>query len=370
MNLTSDVLDILACPGCRSQVSLESDGLVCTHCGHYFKIAHGLLDLCCPGLNMPELLKEDYSRAQMLRLRSPELSVPELIRLCYKLPSSRNLSSLDISVDYVLSGGQRMADTFVLFKNLARQNRWYLPEHGTVLDLGCGVGLGTGYLTKSFDKVFAVNPAWDEMVIAERVNRERFGEQMVLVRTVGEHLPFRDDSFDLVCALDIMEHVAQPHKVLKEVERTLKPGGMFIFDSSNQYNIFAPDGHVQLKFMGFIPEAMREPYVRWRTGGKMSWIMRNVHPVSYWTLNRYLKQLKDCDFRFRKFVPAGEAFGWRGRLVQSVPGMRFLAKWVFLMLGINHHVIVKKKQLQPRIIVDTDMRLNKKGLNTFGIENE
>lgn len=38
-------------------------------------------------------------------------------------------------------------------------------------------------------------------------------------------LPFADQSFDLVCALDIIEHVEDDDGALSEVSRTLKPGG-------------------------------------------------------------------------------------------------------------------------------------------------
>jgi SAM-dependent methyltransferase len=40
---------------------------------------------------------------------------------------------------------------------------------------------------------------------------------------------FQDDTFDLVITLDVMEHVNRPDYVLQEVNRTLKPGGLYIF---------------------------------------------------------------------------------------------------------------------------------------------
>ncbi|MFC1762297.1 class I SAM-dependent methyltransferase [Planctomycetota bacterium] len=242
-----------------------------------------------------------------------------------------------------------MKDDLAKFDTLARQRGWHLPEHDMVLDLGCGVGTATGLLTKKFNRVFAVNPAWDEMVIAERVNREWFGGRMTLLRALGECLPFRDETFDLVCALDVMEHVLEPMKVLREVERVLKPGGLFIFNSPNQYNIVSADGHVQVRFVGFIPSNMRESYVCWRTGG-FSWEMRNVHPLSYWKLNHYMKRLRHCDFHFRTFVPVDKESDWKGlkgKLVCSVPGMRFLVNRFFRAFGSVHDVVVKKNDHSP-----------------------
>ena len=38
-------------------------------------------------------------------------------------------------------------------------------------------------------------------------------------------LPFDDDSFDLICALDVLEHVADDTKAMAELIRVCKPGG-------------------------------------------------------------------------------------------------------------------------------------------------
>lgn len=49
------------------------------------------------------------------------------------------------------------------------------------------------------------------------------GAQVVLGKVT--RLPFADSSFDLVCALDIIEHVDDDDGALSEVSRTVKPGG-------------------------------------------------------------------------------------------------------------------------------------------------
>ena len=49
------------------------------------------------------------------------------------------------------------------------------------------------------------------------------GAQVVLGKVT--RLPFADSSFDLVCALDIIEHVEDDDGALSEVSRTVKPGG-------------------------------------------------------------------------------------------------------------------------------------------------
>ncbi len=51
-----------------------------------------------------------------------------------------------------------------------------------------------------------------------------------------ERLPFRDGAFDLVTANMVVEHWLDVHKILQEIRRVLKPGGLFIFHTPNFLN--------------------------------------------------------------------------------------------------------------------------------------
>ncbi len=52
---------------------------------------------------------------------------------------------------------------------------------------------------------------------------------------VGQ-LPFQDNSFDLVTANMVVEHLEQPELVLQEIHRVLKPSGVFLFQTPNLLN--------------------------------------------------------------------------------------------------------------------------------------
>jgi SAM-dependent methyltransferase len=43
-----------------------------------------------------------------------------------------------------------------------------------------------------------------------------------------QHQTFADEVFDLVLAQDVFEHIFEPDKAIKEIARTLRPGGAFI----------------------------------------------------------------------------------------------------------------------------------------------
>ena len=60
-----------------------------------------------------------------------------------------------------------------------------------------------------------------------------------LVRGDITRLPFADESFDLVTANMVVEHLDQPANQFREVQRVLKPGGKFIFHTPNAHGHFA-----------------------------------------------------------------------------------------------------------------------------------
>jgi SAM-dependent methyltransferase len=53
-----------------------------------------------------------------------------------------------------------------------------------------------------------------------------------------ERQSFADGIFDLVIHLDVMEHLFEPFLALREIHRTLKPGGRTIFAAPTSWNTF------------------------------------------------------------------------------------------------------------------------------------
>jgi SAM-dependent methyltransferase len=53
---------------------------------------------------------------------------------------------------------------------------------------------------------------------------------------VADHLPFPDNTFDVVISDNVLEHLDDPQRVLREVARVLKPNGKFVAKTPNAFH--------------------------------------------------------------------------------------------------------------------------------------
>jgi SAM-dependent methyltransferase len=98
--------------------------------------------------------------------------------------------------------------------------RKLLPRTGNleILDAGCGTGINLAYL-EEFGRVTGVDNSED----AIRFCRKR-GNAALLTADLRA-LPFDADHFDLVTALDVIEHIDEDASVVQNLVRVTKPGG-------------------------------------------------------------------------------------------------------------------------------------------------
>jgi SAM-dependent methyltransferase len=101
-----------------------------------------------------------------------------------------------------------------------------LSPQARVLDLGCG----RGGVMELFWTSVQCSVGADADLSSLRENRAG----MPTVATLADDLPFLDGSFDLVLALWLAEHLADPARVLAEVRRVLAPGGRVIVLTPNR----------------------------------------------------------------------------------------------------------------------------------------
>lgn len=100
-----------------------------------------------------------------------------------------------------------------------------------VLDMGCGGGFLTNYLGEQGHEVTGLDASAGALGVAAAHDPSG---SVRYVRGDALELPFADGSFDVVCAMDFLEHVEEPERAIAEAARVLRPSGMFFFHTFNR----------------------------------------------------------------------------------------------------------------------------------------
>jgi 2-polyprenyl-6-hydroxyphenyl methylase / 3-demethylubiquinone-9 3-methyltransferase len=123
------------------------------------------------------------------------------------------------------------------------RNPWIISEiratfpnkSPNVLDLGCGGGFLSNELGRSGFDVTGLDASSQSLEIARRFDST--GRVKYLQGDAME-LHYASNSFQVVTAMDFLEHVDHPELVIAEASRVLIKGGMFFFHTFNR-NIFS-----------------------------------------------------------------------------------------------------------------------------------
>ena len=106
--------------------------------------------------------------------------------------------------------------------------RPYLPKSGTVAELGCGSArlLARIGLERPDLRLVAVDYE-EEAINLVQVSARTYGVKIETSLDDVNNLKFPDACFDMVMSGGLLEHFVDPKPALREMVRTLKPGGTF-----------------------------------------------------------------------------------------------------------------------------------------------
>ena len=158
------------------------------------------------------------------------------------------------------------------WRTAANSAAYLLPSLRPGLDL-LDVGCGPGSLTA--DLAMAVAPgrvvgidASAEVVSLARSDLSEAGATGVAVQVADVFaMPFRDDTFDVVHAHQVLQHVADPVGALVEMRRVCRPGGIVaVRDSDYPAFAFAPDDGEMERSLAAYGELTRFNQAHWDAG--------------------------------------------------------------------------------------------------------
>jgi 2-polyprenyl-6-hydroxyphenyl methylase/3-demethylubiquinone-9 3-methyltransferase len=107
------------------------------------------------------------------------------------------------------------------------------PQGCAALEVGCGGGILCEEIARMGFDATGIDPSAQSLHIAVK-HAETSGFEIKYVKGKGEALPFRDNIYDVVFCCDVLEHVSDLTKVVSEISRVLKPGGVLCYDTINR----------------------------------------------------------------------------------------------------------------------------------------
>lgn len=173
----------------------------------------------------------------------------------------------------------------------------HLPQRSglRLLDIGCRDGTLTKHYTDG-NEVVGIDVDDDALAAA----REQCGIETHHLNLNANPLPFEDQSFDVVVAGEVLEHLQFPEVAVSEIHRVLRAGG---------------------SFLGSVPNAFRLPNrIRFLLGRDYETDPTHLHQFSPASLRTLLKQFQDIEIdyilgRRRRYHPRllATAMAWRCR---------------------------------------------------------
>jgi len=179
-------LDYLSCPDCGCDVSLSSEVIRCDFCSYN------------------TLLKKPID----LRPVKPNLANLNLSKILNKNPQHL-LNQINIERPEVkYRGPSALRNSDELMSEISK----YLKKDETVLDLGCGPRDQAVPIEYSGYKYVGVD----------------YSNQAADFLADAHSLPFQTNTFNCVLSYAVLEHLHNPIIAIQEIERVLKPGGIYI----------------------------------------------------------------------------------------------------------------------------------------------
>lgn len=168
----------------------------------------------------------------------------------------------------------------------------------TLLNIGGSTGIIDSHLAKYVNSVVSIDIDHKAIQYAS----EHYTTTN-LNFAVGDamHLSFADNSFDIVICSQVYEHVPDSHKMMLEIHRVLKKGGVCYFAAGNKIMLLEP--HYNLPFLSLLPKSLANLYVKLTNKGSYYY---ESH-LTYWGLKNLTKDFTRIDYT-KKIISEPEKF--------------------------------------------------------------
>lgn len=152
----------------------------------------------------------------------------------------------------------------------------YIDRNTKILDLGSGKGhlcrrIGKLLSEKGFDL--------NKNIVASDLDKINFEAKEISFKkcNFNKKLPFKNESFDLVYSIEVVEHLKSPYDFFYECFRILKPGGKLIISTPNTLHLAS---RLKFFFTGFF-DLFEPPSIDPKNAGRLCGHIMPLHLAYY-----------------------------------------------------------------------------------------
>lgn len=207
-----------------------------------------------------------------------------------------------------------------------------LPTPKTILDAGSGEGCYSFYLARRFPQAQVIGIELDEELVANSkliLSKLRLPNLKFIQADIVTYAP--RTYFDLICSIDVLEHVGEDEVVLRNLRSALQPNGVVLLHVPQQHQ-------------------MNTHHFRWSGNPRLK--RQTDHVRDEYTEAEIINKLKAAGFQIEE---QRYTFGWFGSLarelgsaIQSLGVLRPVVKvfaFLFLIAMAYMDTLTSNKQL-------------------------
>lgn len=105
-------------------------------------------------------------------------------------------------------------------------------KNSLILDAGCGTGVySVEILKKGFDVVACDYSENMIALVKKRTSKTKYSQNLYLSVLDANFITFKNNSFEYILCMGVLQHLTNAERVIKEFFRVLKPGGIVVINT-------------------------------------------------------------------------------------------------------------------------------------------